>query len=364
MREYFRGKTLFLNLILIVIFIAVPVSGQQDDPSAAYFVFDYPPNTSTFVIKVTDPQTIQQARDILATGARRIISGTIIKQPVYYNAPWSYHLDPKSIRFTGFAAEVCDATMRYLEENLDTAYPDWCPYGSRLLTEIPPPSKPVNENLAPTVSMTYPHADNTYSSVSPASITLIANAADPDGSIEKVSFSNGNVIGETTTYPYRFTWYPLAAGTYTVSATAIDNKGASTTSRSVTFVVNGGPPRLLSDGDSSKAAALESVTLLKEPFAVISEHSFSSDQRTRLLLFGVNLELRPDENVSVITVKAEDSQQRTYLLPVEAVSSVPNFPWLMQLTVKLPDELQGLGNVWLTVLLRGVQSNKVVIQLK
>jgi hypothetical protein len=132
----------------------------------------------------------------------------------------------------------------------------------------------------------------------------------------------------------------------------------------VTFVVNGGPPRLLSDGDTSKAAALESITFLKEPFGVISEHSFSPDQRTRLLLFGVNLELRLDENVSAITVQAEDSQQRTYLLPVEAVSTVPKFPWLMQVTVKLPDELQGLGNLWLSVFLRGIQSNKVAIQVK
>jgi hypothetical protein len=363
MDEDSKGRTLFLNLILIVI-LAVSASGQQDDPSAAYFVFDYPPHASTFIIKVTDPQTIQQARDILATGSRKIVTGTIIKQPVYYNPPWSYHLDPKSISFRESAAEVCDATMQYIEENLDTAFPDWCPYGSRLLREIPPPTKPVNGNLPPRVSMTYPHADNTYSSVSPASITLIANADDPDGSIGKVSFSSGNVIGETATYPYRFTWYPLAAGTYTVSATAIDNNGASTTSRSVTFVVNGGPPRLLSDGDTSKAAALESITFLKEPFGVISEHSFSPDQRTRLLLFGVNLELRLDENVSAITVQAEDSQQRTYLLPVEAVSTVPKFPWLMQVTVKLPDELQGLGNLWLSVFLRGIQSNKVAIQVK
>lgn len=359
-----KVRTVFLFLILLVHLLTVPVSGQQDDPSAAYFVFDYPPHTSTFVIRVTDPQTIHQARDILATGARKIVTGTIIKQPVYYNTPWSYYLDPKSISFSESGAEVCDATIENLEEHLDTAFPNWCPYRSRLLREIPPPPKPVTGNLPPGVSMTFPHADNTYSSVSPASITLIANADDPDGSIGKVTFSNGNVIGETTTYPYRFTWYPLAAGTYTVSATAIDNNGVSATSRSVTFVINGGPPRLLSDVDASRAAALESVTFLKEPFAVIAEHSFSSDQRTRLLIFGVNLELRPDENVSAITVQAEDSQQRTYLLPVEAVSTVPKFPWLIQVTVKLPDELQGPGNFWLSVLLRGVQSNKVAIQLK
>jgi len=106
------------------------------------------------------------------------------------------------------------------------------------------------------------------------------------------------------------------------------------------------------------------VTLLKEPFAVVPEHFFSSDQRTRLVLFGVNLELRPDENLSAITVQAEDSQQRKYLLPVETINRVPGFPWLSQLTVKLPDELQGIGDVWLSVSLRGVQSDKVPTKIR
>jgi len=149
-----------------------------------------------------------------------------------------------------------------------------------------------------------------------------------------------------------------------VSATAFDNKGASTTSRSVTFEIKAGTPQLLTDMDTSKLAALESVTFRKEPFTVVSEHFFSSDQRTRLVLFGVNLELRPDENLSAITIQAEDSQQRKYLLPVEAINSVPGFPWLSQVTVKLPDELQGIGDLWLSVSLRGVQSNKVPTKIR
>jgi len=44
----------------------------------------------------------------------------------------------------------------------------------------------------------------------------------------------------------------------------------------------------------------------------------------------------------VLTAQAEDSQQKIYTLPVEAIRSVPNFPWLTQATVKLIDELQAL----------------------
>ena len=361
----FRTAALLLSFLLTVIGTPVRLSGQQVEPQAAYFVFDSPPSTDTFVIKLIDSQRIQEARDILATGARKMVVGTIIKQPVYYNSPWSYHLDPRSIGFAEFAIELCDASPRFLEENLDIAYPDWCPWSSRLLKEIPPPAKPGAGNLSPNISMKVPYADNTYTNVSLATITLVANAADADGTITKVEFrSNGNVIGETTTYPYGFTWPNLTAGSYTVSATATDDKGASTTSRSITFLINRGPPQLLTDANTSKTVALESVTLTTEPFAVISEPSFSSDRRTRLLLFGVNLELLPDESVAAITAQAEDSQQKNYVLPVEAVSSVPNFPWLLQVTVKLPDELKGMGDFWLSVSLKGVRSNKVPIKIR
>lgn len=348
--------------LCLTIVSAVPICGQQSDSSEAYFVFKTS-HLETFVFKLTDPQKIQQARDIISTGDHKIISGTIIKQPVYYNSPWSYHLDPKSISFTDFAAELCDAPIRYLEDNLDTAYPAWCPWGSQLVKEIPPPEKPGPANLKPAISMTFPYDETTHRDGAPATITLVANADDADGTITNVEFHSGALIGSTAVYPFSFTWNNLAAGTYIVTATATDDKGEKTTSRGVTFVVNGGPPQLLTDAGNSRALALESVTFIKEPFPLVAEHSLSSQQRTRLLLFGLNLQVNPDD-FSAITAQAEDSQQRVYALTVEAIRSVPRFPWLTQVTVQLTDELQGIEEVWLSVSLRGVRSNKVAVKLR
>jgi hypothetical protein len=124
------------------------------------------------------------------------------------------------------------------------------------------------------------------------------------------------------------------------------------------------PPVLLTDQSTERAAALHSVTLMREPFPVVSQQNFFSlDQRTRVTLFAYNLELKTGEGLSAITAQAEDSQHRIYTLPVEATSEVPNFSWITQVTVKLPEELQNVGDVWVSVSLRGIASNKELIRI-
>lgn len=72
----------------------------------------------------------------------------------------------------------------------------------------------------------------------PASINLVAEAADRDGTITKVEFFSGNIkIGETTSAPYSFTWTNVPAGTYTITARATDNSGLTTTSPSMKVIV-------------------------------------------------------------------------------------------------------------------------------
>lgn len=133
---------------------------------------------------------------------------------------------------------------------------------------------------------------------------------------------------------------------------------------SVTLVPVATPaPKLLTETTSGRVAALDSVKLTKEPFTVDAMVNLSPDQRTRFTLFARDVELKPGEDSSIITVQAEDSQQRIYLLPVEAIQKVPNFEWITQLTVRIPDELRGAGDVLLSVKLRGVSTNKAAVRI-
>ncbi len=123
-------------------------------------------------------------------------------------------------------------------------------------------------------------------------------------------------------------------------------------------------PTLLTEPNSQKAAALDAVLFGRDPLPVVARYSFSNDRRTRVALFGINLELLPEENAAAVTAKARDSQSRIYNLKVDSVRKVPALDWLTQVNVKFPDELAQAGDVWLSVTLRGQTSNEVLFNVE
>ena len=92
-------------------------------------------------------------------------------------------------------------------------------------------------NAPPTVSITAPSSGATYTT--PASITITANASDSDGTVSKVEFYQGATkLGEDTGAPYSYTWSAVGAGSYSLTAKATDNGGATSTSGAVSVTVN------------------------------------------------------------------------------------------------------------------------------
>ena len=91
-------------------------------------------------------------------------------------------------------------------------------------------------NKPPTVSLSAPAAGASYTA--PASMTMTATALDSDGTVAKVDFyANGQLRASDTTSPYSYSWTNVAAGTYSVTAVATDNGGATATSQQVTVTV-------------------------------------------------------------------------------------------------------------------------------
>ncbi len=115
-----------------------PLRGDRE----AFFEFMTLPG-DTFIIKLTDPEKITEARAILAKKYDKHIVGTVVPTPQSYNKPWRYHLDPRSISFTLLTDSRCEGAIRFIEDNLPEVGKSilpankWCPASSQLLRELP-----------------------------------------------------------------------------------------------------------------------------------------------------------------------------------------------------------------------------------
>ena len=91
-------------------------------------------------------------------------------------------------------------------------------------------------NLPPTIFLTSPAANSTYTA--PASVTLSAEADAPYNSITAVSFfANTNYLGTVTNSPFTLTARAMNAGNYSLTAVATDGSGLTSTSSPLNITI-------------------------------------------------------------------------------------------------------------------------------
>jgi len=94
-------------------------------------------------------------------------------------------------------------------------------------------------NEVPVITVTYTVRGNSKKPRKHDSVKIIANAYDPDGTINKVEFKNGNVIlAEVTTAPFEYTIEDIEEGLHIITATAVDNLNAFSTSAPIEISVS------------------------------------------------------------------------------------------------------------------------------
>lgn len=133
-------------------------------------------------------------------------------------------------------------------------------------------------NDLPTVSLTSPAANATFTA--PATVAISANAADADGTVSKVEFYNGStLLGSDVSSPYSFSWTNVAAGTYSITAKATDNDGAVTTSSArsitVTTVVGNQSPTVSLTSPAANATFTAPATVAMSANAADSDGTVS-----------------------------------------------------------------------------------------
>ena len=119
-------------------------------------------------------------------------------------------------------------------------------------------------NKPPAVSLTSPAPSSTFTAG--ASITLAATASDSDGTVTRVEFYRGStLIGSDTSSPYSYSWTNVAAGSYLLTARAVDDDGAMQTSAGANITVSTAvvatPTKVLFTASADHATNVSSYTV-------------------------------------------------------------------------------------------------------
>jgi len=123
---------------------------------------------------------------------------------------------------------------------------------------------------------------------------------------------------------------------------------------------------LLNQPSSTRADAIDSVLFTKEALPIINNLNFSSDNRTRVIVFAVGWKGAP-----VTAATAEDPVGNIFPLTVEFVDKLPvgntskSLSWLTQVVLKMPDPNQITVPEDLKIkITSGQTSNAVLVAVK
>jgi hypothetical protein len=160
-------------------------------------------------------------------------------------------------------------------------------------------------------------------------IHYTTNGSDPTESDPMVASGGTVAISQSTTLKARafrsgLIASPVKSATYTVAAPL-----------SLQLLLDQSGPAV------DQAAAVDLLTLLRDPFPVVSVNSLlnlSPDKNTRVIVLVSNLQSIPGEPASAVTVNIVGSNSQIYDVPVEDVRAVANSEFV-QVSFRLPDSL-------------------------
>ncbi|MBX9387865.1 cellulose binding domain-containing protein [Streptomonospora halotolerans] len=191
------------------------------------------------------------------------------------------------------------------------------------------------ENAAPEVELTSPADGATF--LAGEDIELAAEASDSDGEIDHVVFeADGTEIATDDSAPYTATWSGAEVGPYSVTATAVDDQGASTT---------------------SDAAAVE---VIDEPQLQATPANLSVRQGGTAT-FDVSLSNAPDAPVDVTVERTEGSSDITVSEGAELTFTPDNWDTEQEVTVSSADNGGALGSAVITASGQGYGSDTVEV---
>ena len=159
---------------------------------------------------------------------------------------------------------------------------------------------------------------------------------------------NGDLIGESSETFFVNLTSP-------VGATLANSQALGT-------ILNYEFPVLLTEEGSQRAAAIETLLGVRDPFR-LTQSIFGFDPRTRITLFAQNIPPVPADDLLRVIVNAEDERGNSQPLVVEFIGPVTGVDNLSQIIVRLPNHVGDTRELKLKLIVLGGASNTAPIRI-
>ena len=106
-----------IAIIIVIISLTLLYYSQTSKPRPMYFTVQV--IDETFVIYVTDFETVKLALESLNGKNSKIPFGDLAAGDGGFNNPWSWHMVPDTVRMVDFSIEIYSGKPSFVEEELD-----------------------------------------------------------------------------------------------------------------------------------------------------------------------------------------------------------------------------------------------------
>lgn len=113
---------MLLSLIIGMILLLVPSScGKAENTKlSGGILVTFDVIGESYSIFIINPATIQQVLALKAgTASSAIPNGKLVRGQVFYNKPWSWHIDSQDIAMVDFTIEIYDGLPSHVQNGLD-----------------------------------------------------------------------------------------------------------------------------------------------------------------------------------------------------------------------------------------------------
>lgn len=130
------------RVVFAVVLVGIACGDGPTAPSRTEAIFQvracrgslHSPDGEVFRILLRDSALIAEARALIGVGNRKIVAGNLAPRDGGFNAPWSWHLAPDTVRFPEVTVELCDGCPSLLEAG-GRRVGAFCPWSSEVIAE-------------------------------------------------------------------------------------------------------------------------------------------------------------------------------------------------------------------------------------